>query len=300
MIRRLASRSTLVVITCVVAGAHLSLSGCSGSAKSANSDHAGSNADNVTSPNSANQSGPRRPRPRVPVGRTSPRFTVVQQKSSGVARSGFPAIEFHGHEVPGDCVATGRYTWSGPPTPVPQTEAASGSKILVLGDSLIQFANGFTRVMEKAGWSGTVDALNGRYIYDGIPEIRKLAATQAVPNVVLVALGTNGKRCPPDTRKHLIANMMSALGPDRTVIWVNATWDPNVFTHGPAPSMVNAPLVAATRRYRNLHLVDWASQSRRLIRNYGSIYQPDGVHLTTTGYRLRDAFICHQVATLTR
>lgn len=220
-------------------------------------------------------------------------FTLAQNPAWNIVHPSQPEVKVNGRYVSRDCVALGKDVWSGPPAP-PAKNVAHRGQVLVVGDSLVLFDQGLRRTLEKAGWSGTIDAVAGRYVYDGIQPLRKAAKGTGVPDTVVVALGTNGKSCPTSGRKKQLKDVLSALGPDRHVIWINSAWDPSASRV--APSTFNDLLTEADSRHPQLSVVDWATKAEELNRTRGNIYQSDGLHLQDWVYKKREAMIVDAIA----
>jgi len=221
------------------------------------------------------------------------KFTLAKNPAWNVVHPSQPEVKVNGMYVSRDCVALGKDVWTGPPAPAAQS-AANRGEVLVVGDSLILFDQGLRGVLEKSGWTGTIDAVAGRYVYDAIQPIRKAANGSGVPDTVVIALGTNGKTCPLSERKRQVKNVLSALGPDRRVIWINAIWDPSASNVDPAK--FNNLLTDVANQNPQLTVLDWATRATELTQSRGNIYQSDGLHLQDWVYKTREAMIVDAIA----
>jgi hypothetical protein len=84
---------------------------------------------------------------------------------------------------------------------------------------------------------------------------------------------------------------LDAIGPNRTVVWVNVAFADG-FSRQRAADTWNAVLWDLTREYPNLVVADW----ERVV-DAGD-YGADGIHLTRRGYQDRATFIADVVASL--
>ncbi len=221
------------------------------------------------------------------------KFTLATNPAWNIVHPSQPEVKVSGTYVSRDCVALGNDVWTGLPAPSAENVADRG-QLLVVGDSLTLFDQGLRSTLEKSGWSGTIDAVAGRYVYDAIQPLRKAANGTGVPDTVVIALGTNGKSCPSSGRKKQVDDVLSALGPDRRVIWINSTWDTRASSVDPAK--FNNILTEAANKNPQLTVLDWAKEADNLTRIRGDIYQSDGLHLQEWVYKTRDAMIVDAIA----
>jgi hypothetical protein len=119
--------------------------------------------------------------------------------------------------------------------------------------------------LSRAGFE--VDAKCARNPVDGVEMIRMRRRRGRLPEIVVVALGTNRPLTSPD-----IGQMLRAMGRRRTLMLVTS------FRSG-RPFQTAALRRAARRHPRRVRLIDWA---RRAGRN-GHWIAGDGTHLTPTG-----------------
>ena len=133
---------------------------------------------------------------------------------------------------------------------------------LAIGDS----------VMYGAAWKLAhrgfeVDAMCGRSPAGGLYTLRSRQRRRTLPEIVVVALGTNVF---PSSRD--ISRMLRVLGRRRTLMLVTPfrSWRP----------VGGAAIRRAARRYpRRIELIDWSSRARFNLQWFWS----DGTHLRTAG-----------------
>ena len=112
-----------------------------------------------------------------------------------------------------------------------------------------------------------VDAMCGRSPAGGLFTLRNRRRKGTLPEIVVVALGTNVF---PSSRD--ISRMLRVLGPRRTLMLVTPfrSWRP----------VGGATIRRAARRYpRRIELIDWSSRARFNLQWFWS----DGTHLRTAG-----------------
>ena len=144
-------------------------------------------------------------------------------------------------------------------------------RAFVIGDSVTVGAeSAITAQAPTHGWAVTVDAKVGRTTAEGASILGSMRA--AFPPVVVVALGNNDGQVPALFASRIDA-VMRALAGVRDVVWYTMTpfaaWVP----------AANAVLRAATARWSNLRLADWASVSEATP---GALYGT-GPHLRAPG-----------------
>lgn len=170
-----------------------------------------------------------------------------------------------------------------PPVPAPANAARSCS-VGIVGDSL---AVGSSPFWEQAFNSRGcriefVNARGGRPTSEGQAVIEMLAAAGRLPDILVVALGTND-RIDPRHFAPKVQRIMNVAG-DRPVVWVNVD-KPFVET------TINLTLRIANLRYDNLWVYDWNWFADRAPQ----IRLSDNIHLTEGGYNLRAALIAWYV-----
>lgn len=170
-----------------------------------------------------------------------------------------------------------------PPTPTPASTARSCS-VGVVGDSL---AVGSGPYWEAAFSSRGcrlefVNARGGRQTSEGVAVIEMLAVAGRLPDVLVVALGTND-RIDPFYFAPKVRRVMRLAG-NRPVVWVNID-KPWVET------TLNLALDFAKAVYPNLWVYDWNWFADRAPQ----IRLGDQIHLTDGGYNLRANLIAWYV-----
>ena len=154
--------------------------------------------------------------------------------------------------------------------------------IFVIGDSITVMASGPDPW--PGGWE--VDAVSGRTTPEGIAVAQ--AADLAGRSAVIVALGSNDHSDSAAAFGVKIDQMIEAIGPGPTVIWVNV--DAQTSTLANAGPGVNAALTAATARHVNLRVADWNQYVQTLAGTPG-LRAGDGVHYDSKGSSLRRAWM---------
>jgi lysophospholipase L1-like esterase len=175
-----------------------------------------------------------------------------------------------------------------PPTSVP---AGRGDRrcgvrdVDMVGDSLTVGTIVFGRLLsafDSAGYTLWTDAKVGRFVATGRQILGAEAQAGRLAPIVVVALGTNdaaaGYSLSAFTRE--VDAVMGAVGPARTVVWVNL--------YLPAQDLHvghNQVLEAKAVEYPNLVVADWAATGN------DAHLERDQIHLNATGYRNRTAFV---------
>ena len=147
---------------------------------------------------------------------------------------------------------------------VPPAGSRVGAAPLAVGDSVML---GAARKMGRAGFD--VDARCARNPADGIDLLRSRERKGRLPEIVLMALGTNR----PIASRH-IEEALRVLGPRRTLMLVTPTRSGRPFQTGPMRR-------AARREPDRVKLIDWSSRAMRNRRWLAG----DGTHLTPSGAR---------------
>lgn len=147
-----------------------------------------------------------------------------------------------------------------------EVKIAKKMSITGIGDSVMaDTSNDMQEVFPTAYISAKV----GRQVYQASSLLKQMAAQGNLSDNVVINLGTNG----PFTTDQL-KGILKAIGDKRQVFWVNA--------HVPTrnwESQVNRTLQAASKKYKNLHVVDWHGLS---VNQSGWFYE-DHVHPNIEG-----------------
>jgi peptidoglycan/LPS O-acetylase OafA/YrhL len=157
-------------------------------------------------------------------------------------------------------------TTASPPTTAAIARAAAlPPAVLAVGDSVLLGA----RAALQAAIPGIgVDAVVSRQFWDAIALLRGYNDLRALPQVVVIHLGTNGAFSDAQ-----FDSMMQILGRQRHVYFLTAreprTWEP----------IVNERLHAGATRWPNVKIVEWHDYANP----HADWFVSDGVHLTALG-----------------
>jgi len=137
--------------------------------------------------------------------------------------------------------------------------------VLAVGDSVLL---GARSALQREIPGIQVDAVVSRQFGDAIELLRGYANLNALPDVVVIHLGTNGAF----TDGQFDA-MMEVLGRQRRVFFLTAreprTWEP----------IVNERLKAGAKRWANATIIDWHD----IANPNGQWFVSDGLHLSSVG-----------------
>lgn len=182
-----------------------------------------------------------------------------------------------------------------PPTWPAADATFDDSRVLVLGDSLIRESRSDLEAqLTSAGYLPSVRCWGGKGTAWGVAQVKQARRAGQLPRTVVVSLGTNDiwwLGVPMDVA---VDRMMAALGPKRTVYWVNL-WFGQVgyalYNRLPRPKRANEILRAKAKQYPNLRIVNFAGAFRAARSAGQPVGWADGVHLNQAGYRLRNRTI---------
>jgi hypothetical protein len=168
--------------------------------------------------------------------------------------------------------------------------------VYVIGDSLTAgaaFPGELQQFLARAGFRARVDAETSRFIKAGVQilDFRARVRQQPLEPIVMVALGTNDAHAGFTTPAlaSLVDQLMTAVGPDRLVVWLNTQFIPAFRSDG-----FNLVLRWKAAQYPNLVIADWAAT------DHTRYLTPGGIHYTNDGYRVRAAFMLAQLEAVTR
>lgn len=148
------------------------------------------------------------------------------------------------------------------PAPVMPT----GEQITAIGDSLMV---GATPFMEELLPGISIDGRVGRPMPEGISILDELNAAGAVREYVVLGLATNA-----GVTVEQFDRIIAAIGPDRTLVMVNAYGDRSWIPGG------NEQVEAAAAKYPGQIVVaDWSG----LITEHPEYIGPDGIHANNEG-----------------
>ena len=151
-------------------------------------------------------------------------------------------------------------------TPAPAPVAPTGEQITAIGDSLMV---GATPFLEEILPGITIDGRVGRPMPEGMNILDELGAQGEVRDYVVLGLATNAGVTVAQFDK-----IIEMIGPDRTVVMVNAYGDRSWIPGG------NEQVEAAAAKYPGQIVVaDWNA----LIGEHPEYIGPDGIHANKTG-----------------
>ncbi|GAK31227.1 acyltransferase [Weissella oryzae SG25] len=147
-----------------------------------------------------------------------------------------------------------------------QVQAAANLPVTAIGDSVVlasapQLQSVFPKMQ--------IDAQVGRQLYESYSVLDDLKHSNQLADTVLVSLGTNGTWT--DSQFN---DFMNSIGSNRQVYWVDI--------HAPAQrwqNQVNTQLAAASKQYKNLHIISWNEASS----NHPDWFYDDQVHPNSDG-----------------
>lgn len=180
--------------------------------------------------------------------------------------------------------------------PVWPAAALDAPRVLIIGDSLIRNARDLLEAdLTEAGWVPTVRCWGAKGTDWGAGQVQRASELGQLPDTVVVSLGTNDiwwLGIPMDVA---VDQMMAALGPDRTVYWVNLWHDPSAYDDLPKPGPANEVLSQKAQQYAHLYVVDFARAFQDAEASGNDVGWVDGVHLNETANHLREALIVSAV-----
>ena len=159
-----------------------------------------------------------------------------------------------------------------------QADKARNMKITAVGDSVL--ADGASSLQEIFP-NMYIDAKVGRQSAEAAKIVQQLAQTGKLEQTVLISEGTNGA-----FMGHEIQDIMNAAGKDRQVYWINV--------HVPTrrwQDQVNQDLASASKKYKNLHIIDWFSYSQ----NHADWFYNDNVHPNPHGLEYYGSFVAKKI-----
>lgn len=171
--------------------------------------------------------------------------------------------------------------------PVWPAAAPDARRVLVIGDSLIRNSREMLETeLTAAGWTPTVRCWGAMGTDWGVQQVERARELDQLPETVVVSLGTNDVWWLHVPMETAIDQMMAALGPNRTVYWVNVWWNPAAYDDLPEPEPVNDVLIAKAEEYPNLIVVDIATPLAAALAS-GDAGWIDGVHVNDGGSWVR-------------
>lgn len=128
------------------------------------------------------------------------------------------------------------------------------------------------------GWSVTTNARIGRPLAEGMA----ILAAADVPRgaVLAISLFTNDEPTRTSSLAAAAAETLRRVGTGGCAVWATIARPP---LDGVSYAVANELLTRADDRYSRLQVIPWADA----VRAQPSLLEPDGVHPTAAGYRLR-------------
>jgi len=166
--------------------------------------------------------------------------------------------------------------------------------VLVIGDSIT--ANGFGDIKKRLAALGHPSCINARVsrpTVEGVEVLRQYIRTTGIPHTVILALGTNDSSRAATMPAQVRAAMFAA-GSSTRVFWVNA-FNAQAAEATLQTGQINYALRRADHYYWNLAVVDWSTY---ITPRADYLMQPDGVHPTGLGNRVRTTLMLNGVAHL--
>ena len=161
-------------------------------------------------------------------------------------------------------------------------------RVLVVGDSLIRNSRAqLESKLTEAGWLPTVrcwGAMGGSW---GVEQIHRARDLGQLPDSIVVSLGTNDIWWLHVPLESTIDSMMAAIGPKRSVYWVNLWFGPSGYDDLPKPFAANRLLHDKVKEYPNLRIINFAEAFKAAEASGKPVGWEDGVHLNAAGNRLR-------------
>ncbi|MCU1427826.1 MAG: Acyltransferase family [Actinomycetia bacterium] len=152
------------------------------------------------------------------------------------------------------------------------------SPVLAIGDSVMLGARG---ALQRDIPGIQVDAAVSRQFWDAISVLQQYARYGALPQTVVIHMGTNGAFSDAQ-----FDQMMGVLGRSRRVVFVTAreprSWE----------GLVNARLVAGWKRWPNSTVIDWHGYAGP----HADWFVGDGIHLTSLGQQAYADFVRDSIA----
>lgn len=160
-----------------------------------------------------------------------------------------------------------------------EMETASQMNATFIGDSvMLSVVEPLQVIFPK----GTIDGEVGRQLYNTAPVIERLKAERKLGSPVILELGTNGAFT--DSQMDELLNTID----NNTPIYLVNTQVPKNWKNS-----VNAGLVSASKRFKNVHLIDWNQYSK----DRTDWFYNDGVHPNEEGAKHYAQLIAKTVLT---
>jgi len=165
-------------------------------------------------------------------------------------------------------------------TPIWPAKAESTPRVLLIGDSLYRNARPLLEAeLTNAGWAPTVRCWGARGTTWGVGQVERARELDQLPETVVVSLGTNDIWWLGVSMDQAVDAMMTALGPDITVYWINLRFGPHGYDRLPEFGSANEVLERKTSEYSNLRIIDFAAAFQDAQARGVPVGWLDGVHM---------------------
>jgi lysophospholipase L1-like esterase len=159
-----------------------------------------------------------------------------------------------------------------------QYQTVKSKTVTAIGDSVLLDAG---PSLQELMPSTVVDGQVGRQPNEAVTLVQQMAAKGTLAQNLLMVVGTNGAISPAQ-----VQTVMAAAGSQRQVYWVGVAAD-RAWISGN-----NSVLLAAQKKYANLHLIDWPDAAKAHPEWLG----PDQVHPNVQGSIQYTSLIAQKIA----
>ncbi len=159
-----------------------------------------------------------------------------------------------------------------------QYQTVKSKTVTAIGDSVLLDAG---PSLQELMPSTVVDGQVGRQPNEAVTLVQQMAAKGTLAQNLLMVIGTNGAISPAQ-----VQTVMAAAGSQRQVYWVGVAAD-RAWISGN-----NSVLLAAQKKYANLHLIDWPDAAKEHPEWLG----PDKVHPNVQGSIQYTSLIAQKIA----
>jgi lysophospholipase L1-like esterase len=145
--------------------------------------------------------------------------------------------------------------------------------------------------LRQSGWTPTVRCWGGKRLDWGKEQIARAKKLGQLPQIVVVALGTNDMRWIDRSRTRArMSALVAQIGRDRTIFWVD-TYAGNAdrFTRS-KQRWFNAEVRRLADRNPNMHVIPWGSRADR-----AGVRFVDGLHFRPRDYRYMAGLIAEEL-----
>lgn len=181
----------------------------------------------------------------------------------------------------GDVRACSAPRW---PAEIAKNGPGAGRRVVVIGDSLTRDSQGsLVKSLRKSGWNPTIRCFGGKRLDWVLSQIRDQRDWRGLPQHVVIAMGTNDMRwIARSVTKERINRIIDALGPRRSVVWINTFGGNGDRFSKDKQRWFNITLNKIAKDHPNLSVLQWDSIAAR-----SGVRLVDPLHYSTSGYKLR-------------